>query len=162
MLETKAAGFSRTFYLTAVLTWSGAVALMFITAVWGGFSGMMDSVLSKREAQQMSQALPGQPMQGTGSAPLAPNPFEQPQAAQTPTGWAVSEVEKGIAALELRTEKLVQKELGLDKPSHRPSPSPRQPTPRPPAQPRSASRSTSRRPNAPPQDRPSCRACWAW
>lgn len=116
MFETKAAGFSRTFYLAAVLTWSGAVALMFITAVWGGFYGMMDAVMAGREAKHLAQTLPEQPQQGSPAAPLAPNPFEQTQAPQPPAGWTVSEIEKALAALELRTEKLVQKEFGPDKP----------------------------------------------
>ena len=116
MFETKAAGFSRTFYLAAVLTWSGAVALMFITAVWGGFYGMVDAMMANREAKHLAQTMPDQAMHGASPAPVAPNPFEQPQAPPSPTGWAVNEVERALETLELRTEKLLQKEFGLDKP----------------------------------------------
>ncbi|MFP5222362.1 MAG: AMIN domain-containing protein [Acidobacteriota bacterium] len=116
MFETKAAGFSRTFYLAAVLIWSGAVALMFITAVWGGFYGMMDAMMAGRESKHLAQNLPEPTQQSAPHAPLAPNPFEQPQTAQTPLGWTVNEVEKALAALELRTEKLLQQEFGPDKP----------------------------------------------
>ena len=118
MFETKAAGYSRTFYLAAVLTWTAGVALLFITAVWGGFYGMMDAMMSAREAKHLEQALPEQAHQGQSAAmPVTPKPFEQPTAQQSPTGWAVSETEKGVQHLELRLEKLIQNDFGLDKPA---------------------------------------------
>jgi hypothetical protein len=118
MFETKAAGYSRTFYLAAVLTWTAGVALLFITAVWGGFYGMMDAMMSAREAKHLEQSLPGPSLQGqTAATPVAPNPFEQPATHQSPTGWAVSETEKGLQHLELRLEKLIQNDFSLDKPA---------------------------------------------
>jgi hypothetical protein len=120
MFVTRAAGYSRTFYLVAVLTWTGAVALLFITAVWGGFYGMMEAMMSAREAKHLAQSLPEQPYPAPG-APVPPpaNPFEQSQALQvskTPAGWVVSETEKGLQHLELRLEKLSRNELAPDRP----------------------------------------------
>ncbi|MFZ5427975.1 MAG: AMIN domain-containing protein [Thermodesulfobacteriota bacterium] len=118
MFETKAAGYSRTFYLAAVVIWTGAVGLMFITAVWGGFYGMMDAMMSAREARHMAQSLPAGPTPDA-SAPFRPdhNPFEQAAPAGPPAGWAVSEVEKGVHHLELRAEKLFRPGLAPDRPA---------------------------------------------
>lgn len=118
MFETKAAGYSRTFYLAAVVVWTGAVGLMFITAVWGGFYGMMDAMMSAREARHLAQSLPAEPAPG-GAAPFHPehNPFEQAAPAGSPAGWAVTEIEKGVHYLELRAEKLFRPGFDHDKPA---------------------------------------------
>ncbi len=110
MFLAKAAGYSRTFYLTAVLIWTSAVGLMFITAVWGGFYGMMDAVMRGREARHLAQSY----TDNTAASALAPhtvepNPFENTVAPTTPAGWAVAEAEKGFDALEIRIEKLFHK-----------------------------------------------------
>lgn len=124
MFETRAAGYSRTFYLAAVLTWTAAVAFLFITAVWGGFYDMMEAMMSAREAKHLAQSLPEQPYPAPGApSPAVPNPFEQPQTPRTPAGWVASEAEKGLQQMELRLEKRSQGEFGLDKPA---APSPAQ------------------------------------
>lgn len=111
MLLAKAAGFSRTFYLSAVLIWTAAVALMFITAVWGGFYGMMDAMMRGREAKHLAQSYTDSASPGVMALHhVEPKPFESALAPpKTPAGWAAAETEKGIENLEIRIEKLFHK-----------------------------------------------------
>ncbi|GFK95774.1 hypothetical protein NNJEOMEG_03642 [Fundidesulfovibrio magnetotacticus] len=106
MLDIKASGYSRTFYLAAVLTWVAAAGLLFITAVWGGLYGMMDAVMSSREARMVAQTHPEPAAQPGGALHLEPNPFDQPPAPSAPSGFTASAPESAIQALELRLEKL--------------------------------------------------------
>lgn len=127
MLDIKATGYSRTFYLAAVLTWLAAAALLFITAVWGGFYGMMDAVMSAREARLAAQTHPDSASQASSTNyHLETNPFDQPKGHAAPEGWVVVESEKALDALELRLEKRFSPDAAPEQPK---APAPTAPAP---------------------------------
>lgn len=106
VLPINAPGYSRAFYLTAVTAWTAAVAIMFITAVWGGFQGLMNRVARIEESRQSSMPPPGTVVQGGEAVGrIAPDPFASQHPA-APSGWTVRETIKGPEALEIRAGKL--------------------------------------------------------
>jgi len=130
MLDIKSSGYSRTFYLAAVLTWLVAAGLLFITAVWGGLYGMMDAVMSAREARLVAQSHPDPSAQShAGNFHLEANPFDQPKGPAAPDGWTVVESDKALDLLELRLEKFFTPDASPAQPK---APAPTQ-APAPPA-----------------------------